>query len=433
LVDEERIAAMLVNELAKLPALNVRPFRPMTVASSPEATDKQQLRALADELGVGGLVLVEVSGEGPRREVNLQLVDPHNGEVLWGERFAYTDQPSSLLARTDTAAILAEKVGQQVAALKRTGRTENEDAFFCLVRGKARFDPDSEVGMRSAIDCFQHARTLDPAFVDAHAGLALTTLALAGRTTGMESQRLVAQAREAISDAMTLTTEGAAISREPLVNLANAILLWQADHQFVEADPFFQAALQSLPNYWQTHHEYAFYQAALGSVKATDWAQRAVMLNPMSVSVRLDEARLGWFQGDAEGALRKAASILRDNPRQGLAKGLAIDVYEQQEAYGEAAALLGESTDRPWDRARYLAAREASLERLPYGPFGPTLNRAIWEARAGRVDEVRLQQVVDQQPPLLVLLLAAHPALTTARSFAAAQSVLPGSRPAAPG
>jgi len=356
----------------------------------------------------------------------LQLVDPRDGAVLWGERFAYSDQPSSLLARTDTAAILAEKVGQQVAALKRTGRTENEDAFFCLVRGKARFDPDSEAGMRSAIDCFQHARTLDPAFVDAHAGLALAALALAGRTAGEESQRLVGQAREAISDAMGLTTAGEPISREPLVNLANAILLWQADHQFLEAEPFFEASLQSLPNYWQAHHEYAFYQAALGRLKATDWARRAVTLNPMSVSVRLDAARLGWFQGDAAGALRKAASILREDPRQGLAKGLAIDVYEQQEAYGEAAALLGESSDRPWDRGRYLAVREATLERLPYGPFGPSLNRAIWEARAERLDEVRLQQIVDQQPPLLVLLLAAHPALVTARSFAAAQAVLPG-------
>lgn len=409
LSDEEMVAAMLVNQLARQQSLKVVPFRPIH-ASSP------QYAQIGEELGVDGLVLVQIVGEGQQRRVHLQLVEAASSAVLWGKEFQYSEG-ASLLTQRDSAARIAEEIGIQVASIRRGAQTDDGAAFSCLVRGEARLDPDSEDGLRGAMACFDHARQVDPLFAEAHAGFALSAMALAALSPPSESQTLVIDARTAMLEAQRLRPE------EGTVNLAAAMVNWRDDRDFELAELHFQKALQEMPNSWHAQHEYALFAAARGKqAESLAAIRRAVTLNPLSQTLRIDEARLSWFDGQSQLAEPATNAILTDAGLHDQVAGLAIDQYEQAENY-KAAAALQNMTEIDGRAESYFTQRQDKLADYPYGPFGPTMNQAILDARQGLVDDTYLAKLIAVRPTTLVLLLSAHPAFAAHRDRPIAEQV----------
>ncbi len=406
---EEMVAAMLVNQLARQHSLKVVPYRPIR-ATTPQYAE------VAKELGVDGLVLVQIVGEGQQRRLHLQLVEAATSAVLWGKEFPYSDK-DSLLNQRDSAARIAEEIGIQVATIRRGGQTEDDQAFSCLVKGTARLDPDSEDGLRSANACFAHARQVDPLFAEAHAGFALTAMALAALSPPEESQTLVIEARAAMLEAVQLRPE------EGTVNLAAAMVNWRDDRDFESAEQHFQQALQAMPNSWHAQHEYALFAAARGKrAESIAAIRRAVTLNPLSQTLRIDEARLSWFDGQNQLAQSATNAILADNRFQQQAAGFAIDQYEQAQNY-QAAAALQDMPDVAGQAEAYFAQRQDKLNDYPYGPYGPTMNQAILDARQNRIDDTYLAKLIALRPTTLVLLLSAHPAFAAHRDSPIAKQV----------
>ena len=98
-----------------------------------------------------------------------------------------------------------------------------------------------------------------------------------------------------------------------------------------------------------------------------------------------------------------------------MAKGLLVDIYEQQERLDLAAGLLTEAEPADVSQADYQELRAKKLLEIPYGPFGELMNKAIFEARYAGIDDSRLAELAESQSPMLPLLITVHPAFAETR------------------
>lgn len=181
------------------------------------------------------------------------------------------------------------------------------------------------------------------------------------------------------------------------------------------------------PNHWQVRHQYGLLQLATGRQSdAIRSLREASQLNPMSVMVKVDAARAQWFSGNTERAVGDATRLRDRYDENVLARSLLVDIFEHQGRYAEAAAQDDVFELSDGNAAElYFAQRRGRLDRLPYGPFGDVANAAILLARTGGIDDLALAEITDPMPPMLTLLLAAHPAFAAARLLPRAQEMLP--------
>ena len=166
---------------------------------------------------------------------------------------------------------------------------------------------------------------------------------------------------------------------------------------------------------------------AMGDMpKAKESLLRATRLNSMSAMLRVDKARASWYTGNVDAAKRDAELELTKHPDSKMARGLLIDILEQQENLREAAAMDEEfDPNAATNVDAYFQQRATRLDAIPYVPYGRILNVAILEARSGRFDQSRLADVaLPTRPPMLPLLLSVHPAFSAVRNFDQARDEL---------
>ena len=169
-----------------------------------------------------------------------------------------------------------------------------------------------------------------------------------------------------------------------------------------------------MPDNWVAQHEYAFFMAARGDLKAAQkYADRAVGLDPTSTAFRIDAARLRWFAGDWQTALAemRATAALAKDDRLEQVRGATLDLLESVGRWDEAQALLTGRNDS-FSAERYWTERELTLEKIPYGPYDKELNLLLLRIRRGDfVSDQALSEIKLHRPPRLPFLLTAHPTM----------------------
>ena len=213
--------------------------------------------------------------------------------------------------------------------------------------------------------------------------------------------------------------------------LAAAMLDWQTTNRYQQAQRTLRELTMVAPNRWQVVHQYGLLQLALGDDSgAAKSLRQASQLNPWSVLAKVDRARAMWFSGNTERAIREATRIRDTYERNPLSRGLLVDIFEHLGRYDDAIAQHDSFEIDPGYSAKdYLQVRGTQLANLPYGPFGETMNGAILQTRLpGGIDEDGLATIADSWPPMLPLLLSAHPSFQSARLLDTARDILPGER-----
>ena len=78
--------------------------------------------------------------------------------------------------------------------------------------------------------------------------------------------------------------------------------------QWPETERLFRQVFHLNPSSAQASHDYGFYLIAMGRLKeATEWNQRACVLDPLSVYYASDLAQLPYLQHDYPEAIRQWA------------------------------------------------------------------------------------------------------------------------------
>jgi len=158
------LAEDILNLLAKIPGLKV-----IARTSSFAFRGKEQdIRKIAETLGVNNVLEGSVRRAGNRLRVTAQLINAADGTHLWSERY---DRDM-----TDVFAI-QDQIGEAISEALKVRlaprvRTVNIEAYQNCLKGQyyhARLTPES---VAKAKEFFEQALAIDPNYVPAHSGLA---------------------------------------------------------------------------------------------------------------------------------------------------------------------------------------------------------------------------------------------------------------------
>ena len=161
----------------------------------------QDIRGIAESLGVDNVLEGSVRTAGQRIRINTQLISAHDGAQLWSKRydrqlidvFAIQDEISHAIANELKVSLTPHKLVK--------APTAHFAAYEAVLEGRyhfLRFDPKDQA---KALACFERAVAIDPSYAAAHVGIALNhwgqmVVGMADPRQAM--QRSVVAAREAL-------------------------------------------------------------------------------------------------------------------------------------------------------------------------------------------------------------------------------------------
>ena len=304
---------------------------------------------IARRLNVRHLLEGSVRKAGSRLRVITQLIDASSGFHLWSER--YDRQMADIFdVQDEIARAIVErlKVAFAVGATPRLVNvpTNNMEAYQEYLKGRTllyRRGPS----IARALESFQKAAALDPAYAQAWAGVAdaYTALAYYGYRRPDET---MPTALEAATRATTADGESA----EAHTALAVAALLWERD--FEKAEREFREALTLNPGYVQARCWYALFFLQWGVGRYQDGlteARLAFEADPLSAYARtVLSLALATVQRFDE-AVHQARNAKQQDPESFLAEwtlGLAHHWNAQPEDAIELLEPLWARTGHNW-------------------------------------------------------------------------------------
>ena len=273
------IAEEILNGLARLPGLRVasasRSFRL-------RGSDVDALSA-GSTLGVQSVLEGSVRAIGERLRVSARLVDAVDGHVLWSDQFDRT--LADVFAVQDDIAhkvvsALTPKLSHTLPTQLVVPATENPDAYSLYLKGRFHWNKRTERGFLDSIRCFEQARTIDPQFARAAAGLA-DAYAMLGIYGLRPPDEVMPQAKAAAFTA--LDVNDALPEAHAALGLVRGVYEWDR----AAAGAHFERMLALDPNYASGLQSYAVHGLApLGRHdEAIDLLRRALAIDPVSLAV----------------------------------------------------------------------------------------------------------------------------------------------------
>ena len=311
------LSETMLDMLARVPDLRV-----IARTSSFAFKDRNEdARKIGAALGAAHLLQGSVQQSGNRVRITAQLVRASDGVNIWSQ--SYDRELADVFKIQDEVA--TEVVTALQGALPRADRqrllaprTTNLAAYREYLKGNALLRLRRVDELREALQHFEKAIALDPAYAAAHVGAANALILLethAGLTPEEEKERerLIARALELDPDS------GEA-------HIARAALFQFKDP--VAAERLFKRGLELSPNYatgWQWYSE--LLSNDLGrSEEALPAIQRAVQLDPLAPIILAELARVYQTLGRNDDAVRVAEDLTRRFPKFPQGHALVADL-----------------------------------------------------------------------------------------------------------
>jgi len=295
---------------------------------------KQDIRGIAEALGVSTILEGSVRRSGNRIRVTAQLIAAADGSHLWSERydrelsdiFAVQDEISEAIARA-----LRVKLSREAVPQRYTPRLPAYEAYLKGKYLQAKVTPES---LELARRCYEQASELDPAFAMAHVGLGYYWVSLAhfGRHPAHEC---VPAARAAVQRALQIDTslpdahallgylaamydlDWAAAEKHfdfPMAKQAGTELIrpMYSGFLFLRGNPeqaiqLAQAAIEDDPlEVWARMNLHAYLQAVGRDAEALEQLKRVLELDQNQVVALVSMAMIRADKGDFAEALMNA-------------------------------------------------------------------------------------------------------------------------------
>ncbi|MHB0971589.1 MAG: protein kinase domain-containing protein [Thermoanaerobaculia bacterium] len=229
----------------------------------------------AKTLGVGAVVVGEVTQHAGELIVHAELIDGSNGSLLWGRRLENPGADLVSVRDEITTEVRNALHAQDPPAAKAT--TADEEAFRLYLRGRYFWNKRTADGLRRAVEQFTAAIDADPAYAQAWVGLG-DSYALLEQYAGIPSRENCSKAKSAVLRAQQLDPSLA----EAYASLG--LLYGHCEWNWVASEASFQKAIEQNPNYATAHHWYALHLTYRRQFeKARAEAKRAQELDPLSL------------------------------------------------------------------------------------------------------------------------------------------------------
>jgi TolB-like protein/class 3 adenylate cyclase len=215
------------------------------------------VKQIGRELSVRYVLEGSVQRGGNRMRVNVQLIDAETGNHLWAERF---DKPVADLfdLQDEIVSRLANQLNTELVAAEalRAEHAPTPDAMDVTFRAWALHNRGNAT-MTQARTLFHDALTLDPANVEALAGLALTSSRMVLWQTARNPDELLAEGENAVARALALAPRHA-------VSLFALGEICTLSKRRAEAISAFEQAIAANPNLAGAHAYMGLAKAASG-------------------------------------------------------------------------------------------------------------------------------------------------------------------------
>jgi len=339
----------------------------------------EDVREIGRQLGVDAVLEGSVRKAGERVRITAQLIDCADGYHHWSESFD-RNLDDVFAIQTEIARKLVQALSltltRQENALLERGGTANAEAYDVYLRGQASLREHTDSSLPRAAVLFRQAIERDPAFAQAHAGLA-NAIAIKGQ---WQLDLTAAEFEEAIRASQR------ALDLQPQMPeawLATATLL-SMQGRADEAARAFESALSLNPGSYEANYLYARHCFSRGEL------ERAAELFEAAQRLRPDDYQpLCMLQGALDRLGRKG-----EERAVGERAMAAIDARLQVEPEDGRALQLGavQAAKLGLDaKARDLAER--ALKARP-GDFSTAYNLACAYSVLG--DRARALQLLDE-------------------------------------
>lgn len=240
------------------------------------------------ELNVDYVVDGSLRRSGTRLRVTAQLLSTSEGMTKWAEQF--DEESEDVLQLEDSiseqvaTALLPQLTGDEQRQLLKRG-TDSVEAFESYLRGRYHWNTYTESGLAKAIECYNHAISLDPEYA-----LAYTGIADYYNWLGVFGVRPFADCSIAAKKAASKAVELDPGSAEAYSALGFALIC--TDFDWATAEAQHRRALEINPNYATAHHWFGFHLLMTGRFnEGIREMLRARDLDPLSLSIM---QAIGW-------------------------------------------------------------------------------------------------------------------------------------------
>jgi len=354
----------LIYTLSRIPTLRIIAQTSVMAYRGTKKTAKE----IGRELNVGSILEGSVRKSGSRVRITVQLVDAATEEHLWSERYD-RELVDVFEIQSEISTEVAKGLKALMHAASNSGAlekpTERLDAYTEYLKGRHFWNRRTKMALRQALEHFEHAVRVDPAFARAWSGIADCYTVLANH--GYESCDVaLPKAKQAALRALELDP----YSAEAHASLGLAYQQFESDLQAAEGR--FKESIRLNPSYatarqWYSgmlHEQMRFDEALEHALKAIDLDPMAHMMHANAAALlsdmgRYDEAaeryrRAIELEPDYEGAYAELAAVHMTLWNWSGAEGLLHEALERNPS--NAQALVS--------RARLLAARGCREEAL---------------------------------------------------------------------
>jgi len=275
----------LITRLAQISTLRV-------ISRTSVMTYKNVHRPLAEiarDLNVDAVVEGSVSRSGDRVRVTAQLIDARDDKHLWAASYD-EDIRNTLVLQSSVARAIAGQIRASVNPQEQLtlakSRAVDPDAYEAYLKGRYFWNKRTGEGLRTAIDYFRRAITIDPSYAEAYAGLA-DSYAVAGDWKYGVLPPLDAFRRPRQLRPRRLPLD--ASLGEAHASLAYALDLYGWDWDGAETE--YKQAIQLNPGYATAHQWYSWHLFMVGrDDDALIELRRAESLDPLSLIINADIA-----------------------------------------------------------------------------------------------------------------------------------------------
>jgi len=301
------ITEALINNLSRLPNLTVKSRSSVFRYKGKEIDAK----SVGKELGVGALLIGNVTQRGDDLHISAELIDVGNDSHLWGEQ--YNRKMTDILAiqgeisREISRRLELELSGEDQALLaKKT--TENSEAYRLYLQGRYQWNKRTLDGMEQSIDYFTQAVAQDPNFALAYAGLA-DAYAILAESNVLPAKEVMPRAEIASKKALAIdSTLAEAHASLGWVNLTHD-WDWQASERELKR------SIELNPKYPVARLWYGNYLMLSGrSAEAVAEVRRAIDIEPVSLVSNAGLGSVFYYSRRYDEAIEQCRKTLALDP-----------------------------------------------------------------------------------------------------------------------
>ncbi|MFQ5675593.1 MAG: protein kinase [bacterium] len=295
------------------------------------------IHEIGKKLKVQTVLEGSVRKAGNRLRVTAQLVDVQKGYHLWSEKYD-RDMEDIFAIQDEISLAIVEKLKVQLmgdekkALVKRY--TDNLEAYNTYLKGRYFWNKRYKDAVPRAIEHFEKAIDIDPAYALAYSGLADCYIML-GAWHFLPLHEAFSIAKSAAEKVLELDKNLA----EGYTSIG--LVKWLYDWNWHDTENAFKRAIELNPNYALAHCYYGHFLAAMGrSSEAIAEATKAYELEPLSLVINSNNGLTYYLSRQYDRAILAFQNALDIDPNSVVSLLWIAWTYVQESMTTEAIAVL---------------------------------------------------------------------------------------------